>query len=124
MFDHHLRLSVVQFDRLQPVLSDKLRGVLRVDERRMTFGIVHVIRNGLMWKDATPVYLPQKTLYDRLVRWSQAGVFDRKIAELGDTSAATDTVMIDATHLKAHRTAASLANEGMLRAASVAPRVG
>ena len=33
-------------------------------------------------------------------------------------------LMIDSTHLKAHRTAASLTKKGMLRAASDAPAAG
>ncbi len=37
-------------------------------------------------------------------------------------SAATDTVMIDATHLKAHRTAASLLKKGLFPAVSDEPR--
>ena len=36
------------------------------------------------------------------------GVFARILLELAATSQDTETVMIDATHLKAHRTAASL----------------
>ena len=124
MSDHHFWLSEAQFERLRPLLPNKLRGVPRVDDRRRISGIIHVIRNGLMWKDAPPVYGPYKTLYNRFVRWSEAGVFDRIFAELASESTATDTVMIDATHLKAHRTAASLAKKGMLRGASGAPKAG
>ncbi|MEM9429238.1 MAG: IS5 family transposase [Pseudomonadota bacterium] len=107
MADHHFWLTKAQFACLEPLLPNKPRGVPRVDDRRVISGIVHVIRNGLMWKDAPPVYGPHKTLYNRFVRWSQAGVFDRIFAELATQSTAADTVMIDATHLKAHRTAAS-----------------
>ena len=124
MSDHHFWLSEAQFERLKPLLPNKPRGVPRVDDRRVISGIIHVIRNGLMWKDAPPVYGPHKTLYNRFVRWSQAGVFDRIFAELAVESTATDTVMIDATHLKAHRTAASLAKKGLLRGASGGPRAG
>lgn len=124
MSDHHFWLSEAQFARLRPLLPNKPRGVPRVDDRRVISGIIHVIRNGLMWKDAPAVYGPHKTLYNRFVRWSQAGVFDRIFAELAAESSATDTVMIDATHLKAHRTAASLAKKGMLRGASDGPRAG
>ena len=69
-------------------------------------------------------YGPHKTLYNRFVRWSRAGVFDRIFSELAVQSTATDTVMIDATHVKAHRTAACLAKRGLLRDASAAPRAG
>ena len=124
MSDHHFWLSKAQFERLKPLLPNKPRGVPRVDDRRVISGIVQVIRNGMMWKDAPPVYGPHKTLYNRFVRWSKAGVFDRIFAELASESAAMETVMIDATHLKAHRTAASLAQKGALSVGSVAPRAG
>jgi len=114
MSDHHFWLSDGQFVRLQPLLPNKPRGVPRVDDRRVISGIIHVIRNGLMWRDAPVVYGPHKTLYNRFVRWSKAGVFDRIFAELAAASTATETVMIDATHLKAHRTSASLAQKGAL----------
>jgi len=106
MSDHRFWLSDAQFARLQPLLPNKPRGVPRVDDRRVISGIIHVIRHGLMWRDAPVAYGPHNTLYNRFVRWSEIGVFDRIFAELASASAATDTVMIDATHLKAHRTAA------------------
>jgi transposase len=63
-----------------------------------------VIRNGLRWRDAPAVYGPHKTLYNRFVRWSRMGIFDRIFA-LAAESGPLDSVMIDSTHLKAHRTA-------------------
>ncbi|WP_148560966.1 IS5 family transposase [Magnetospira sp. QH-2] len=107
MQSHHFWLSDKQFERLQPLLPNKTRGVPRVDDRRVISGIIHVLRHGLMWRDAPVAYGPHKTLYNRFVRWSEAGVFDRIFATLAAESTATHTVMIDATHLKAHRTAAS-----------------
>ena len=124
MSDHHFWLSEAQFARLQPLLPNKPRGVPRVDDRRVISGIVHVIRSGLMWRDAPACYGPHKTLYNRFVRWSKAGVFDRIFQALADESAATGTVMIDATHLKAHRTAASLLKKGLFRAVSDAQGAG
>jgi putative transposase len=122
MSDHHFWLSDAQFARLQPLLPNKPRGVPRVDDHRVISGIVHVIRNGLMWRDAPAAYGPHKTLYNRFVRWSRAGVFDRIFAALAAGSDATGTVMLDATHLKAHRTAASLRKKGRFPAASAGPR--
>ncbi len=113
MSDHHYWLSDEQFARLQPLLPNKPRGVPRVDDRRVISGIIHVIRNGLMWRDAPERYGPHKTLYNRFVRWSALGVFNRIFEELASESDATDTVLIDATHLKAHRTAASLLKKGL-----------
>ena len=58
-------------------------GLPRVDDRRVVSGIVYVIRNGLQWKDAPTGYGPHKTLYNRFIRWSRLGVFDRIFAGLG-----------------------------------------
>jgi transposase len=77
-----------------------------------------------MWRDAPAVYGPHKTLYNRFIRWSRIGVFDRIFAELASASQATDTVMIDATHLKAHRTAASLLKKGLFPAVSDGQKAG
>jgi len=123
MSDHHFWLSEAQFARLQPLLPNKPRGVRRVDDRRVISGIIHVIRSGLMWRDAPAVYGPSKTLYNRFIRWSRIGVFNEIFAALAGESEATETVMIDATHLKAHRTAASLLKKGLFPAVSEEPRV-
>ena len=122
MGNHHFWLSDAQFSRLEPLLPKKVRGVPRVDDRRVISGIIHVLKNGLMWRDAPAVYGPPKTLYNRFIRWSKAGVFDRIFSTLAALSEATGTVMIDATHLKAHRTAASLLKKGMFPAVLDAPK--
>ncbi len=81
--------------------------VPRVDDRRVVSGIIFVIRNGLRWRDAPAEYGPHKTLYNRFVRWSRMGVFDKIFSRLTAEAGAPEMLMIDATHLKAHRTAAS-----------------
>src|SRR6185437_16822501 len=116
-------LSVRQMARISPYFPLS-HGVPRVDDRRVISGIVYVIRNGLQWKDAPHAYGPHKTLYNRFVRWSRRGVFERIFAALAGEAGAPDRVMIDTTHLKAHRTAASLLQKGVLHAVSVAPKVG
>jgi transposase len=95
-----------------------------VDDRRVLSGIIYVIRNGLQWRDAPEVYGPHKTLYNRFVRWSRLGVFDRIFAALAAEGGPPERLMIDSTHLKAHRTAASLLKRGLLIAASAAPKAG
>lgn len=47
-------------------------------------------------------------LYNRWKRWSDNGVFARIMVGLVAESAERKTIMIDATYLKAHRTASSL----------------
>jgi len=76
-------------------------------------GIIFVIRNGLRWRDTPVDYGPHKTIYNRFVRWSRLGVFNKIFAELASKAGTPARVMIDATHLKAHRTAASLLKKGL-----------
>jgi transposase len=100
------------------------RGVPRVDDRRVVSGIVYVIRNGLQWKDAPHGYGSHKTLYNRFIRWSRLGVFDRIFAALAGGEPKPERIMIDSTHLKAHRTAASLLKKGLFPVASGARKAG
>jgi transposase len=51
-------------------------------------------------------------------------VFDRIFAALATEGGPPERLMIDSTHLKAHRTAASLLKKGLFPAASAAPRAG
>ena len=74
----------------------------------MLSGIVFVNKNGLCWRDAPTTYGSHKTLYNRWKRWGEAGVFMRMMEGLAAKSAEPKTVMIDATYLKARRTASSL----------------
>lgn len=90
----------------------------RVDDRRVVNGIVFVIKHGLQWKDAPKGYGPHKTLYNRFIRWSRVGVFDRILAGLAGEGPKPERIMIVATHLKAHRTAASLLKKGLFPAVS------
>ena len=101
-------LTEAQIERLKPFFP-KSRGKPRVDDRRVLSGIIYIQRNGLMWKHAPAVYGPPKTLYNRWKRWSRMGVFAAIMTELAVQARDTEMVMIDATHLKAHRTASSLA---------------
>jgi transposase len=105
-------LTKAQLKRIEPHFP-RSRGVPRVDDRRVVSGIIHVIRNGLRWRDAPTVYGPHKTLYNRFVRWSRVGVFDRIFASLAAEDGPPDQLMVDSTHLKAHRTAASLLKGGI-----------
>ena len=100
-------LTDEQMARLQPYFP-KSHGKPRVDDRRVLSGIVFVNRNGLRWRDAPAAYGPHKTLYTRWKRWSDAGVFVRMMEGLSAAQPERRTVMIDATYLKAHRTASSL----------------
>jgi len=75
---------------------------------RVLSGIIFINRNGLRWCDAPKEYVPAKTLCNRWKRWGDMGVFTRIMEGLASEAAVAKTVIIDATHLKVHRTATSL----------------
>ena len=114
-------LSEAQMRRIEPYFPLS-HGIARVDDRRVISGIVFVIRNGLRWRDAPPGYGPHKTIYNRFVRWSRLGVFNKIFAELARKAGKPRRLMIDTTHLKAHRTAASLLKKGLFPDVSGAQR--
>ena len=100
-------LSDAQMARLEPYFP-KSHGKPRVDDRRVLSGIIFINRNGLRWRDAPKDYGPHKTLYNRWKRWSDKGIFAQMMVGLAAEHGEKKTVMIDATYLKAHRTATSM----------------
>lgn len=93
--------------RLEPSFP-KTHGKPRVDDRRVLSGIIFINRNGLRWCDAPWGYGPPKTLQNPWTRWGDKGIVSRIMEALAYEANVAKTVMIDATYLKAHRTASSL----------------
>ena len=89
-------LSAAQMRRLTPHFPLS-HGIPRVDDRRVLSGIIYVIRHGLQWRDAPTAYGPHKTLYNRFMRWSRMGVFDRIFAALAAQGGPPSQLMIDST---------------------------
>ena len=104
-------LSPAHMSKIAPFFP-RSHGVPRVDDRRVISGIICVLKHGLQWKDAPREYGPHKTLYNRFRRWTEMGVFDHIFSHLSAQEGPPATLMIDATHLKAHRTASSLLKGG------------
>jgi len=70
-----------------------------------------LLKNGL--NDANPIFGPHKTLYNRFKRWLENGVFECIFKELAKPQNDVENIlMIDTTHLRAHRTASSLKRGG------------
>jgi putative transposase len=94
-----------QWRQIEPYLPTDVRGKARVDDRRVISGILHVIKSGCRWSDCPPEYGPPTTIYNRFVRWAERGVWERLFRELAARGRSRSTQMIDATHVKAHRSA-------------------
>src|SRR3546814_20916177 len=74
-------LSEAQMRRIESYFPLS-HGVPPVDDRRIISGIIFVIRNGQRWRDAPAEYGPLKTMYNRFIRWSRLGVFNKNFAAL------------------------------------------
>src|ERR1700739_764546 len=92
-------LSERQMARISPYFP-RSHGMPRVDDRRGVSGIFFLIPNRLQWKGSPRDYGPHKTLYNRFIRWSRLGVFDRIFAALAGEGARTDRLLIRAAPLE------------------------
>lgn len=95
-------LTDAEWAIIAPLLPDKVRGVPRVDDRRVINGILFRFRAGTPWRDVPERYGPRTTLYNRFVRWRAAGHWGRILAAV---SAAYDgdIVMIDSSCVRVHQ---------------------
>ena len=94
-----------EWEKIEPHLPKDVRGIERVDDRRIISGIVHVLKSGCRWCDCPKEYGPAKTVYNRFVRWAKRGVWERLFHALAEPGKAAEILMIDSTHVKAHRSA-------------------
>jgi mannitol 2-dehydrogenase len=97
--------SDAQWARIAPLLPSDVRGMPRVDDRRVLSGIVHALKSGGRWADCPPVYGPKKTLYNRFVRWAERGIWERVFQALAGDEDSPDRLFIDSTAVRVHRTA-------------------
>lgn len=119
MNHNHFWLTEAQFARLEPFLPTDTRGKLRVDDRRVISGIIHVLKSGGRWVDAPQVYGPRKTLYNRFVRWAAKGVWSDIFHALASAGGPPAQVLIDSSAVKAHRCASGGKGGSVLRRSGV-----
>lgn len=99
-------LSDEAWARIEPHLPHGQPGKTRVDDRRVISGILHVLKVGRRWQDTPSAYGPHTTVYNRYNRWLQRGVWQPLFAKIAATGPVPDELMLDASHMKAHRSAA------------------
>ncbi|WP_090571212.1 transposase [Nitrosomonas sp. Nm33] len=75
----------------------------RVDDRKVLSGVVHVLKSVGRWADAPREYGSKKTLYNRLVRWTERSVWKRIFSALAGAEGESDRLMIDSIFIKNHR---------------------
>ncbi len=72
----------------------------------MISGILHVLKICCRWQDAPSAYGPHTTIYIRYNRWSQRGIWQSLFAKIAAAGPVPDELMLDASDVKAHRSAA------------------
>ena len=90
---------------IEPLLPNKPRGVVRVDDRRVLNGILWVLRSGAPWRDLPEHYGPYTTCYNRFNRWRKKGVWDRLMDAVVHAYDG-NVQMIDSSSVRVHQHAA------------------
>jgi transposase len=107
----HGRYDLTEFEwkTIQPLLPNKPRGVLRVDDRMVLNGIFFILRSGSPWADLPERYGPCTTVNNRFNRWRKAGVWD-KLMDTIIKAHGGKVQMIDSTSVRVHQQAAAQKN--------------
>jgi transposase len=103
-------LSDEQWQRIQPHLPTDVRGIKRMDDRRVISGIVHVLKTGCRWSDCPEDYGPHARLYNRFMRWARRGIWEKLFRELAADAHSTELQqLIESIRFKARRRSRMLA---------------
>ena len=98
-------LSDAQWAVIAPFMPRNQPGPERKDDRQVISGIVHVLTSGCRWCDCPAAYGPSTTVYNRFNRWSRRGFWTAMLVALAKAGWSGEAAAIDATYVKAHRTA-------------------
>lgn len=104
-------LTEAQWKKLESLLpANPRRGHVYRDHRRVVNGIVWRMKTGAPWRDIPERYGPWQTCYDRFVRWSRDGTWQRILTALqvdvdAEGNIDWDGSALDSTHIKAQRSA-------------------
>jgi transposase len=99
-------LTDFEWSVIAPLLPTDVRGVARVDDRRVLNGIFWRLRTGAPWADIPERYGPPTTCGNRFRRWRKAGVWDRLLAAVSEAYEG-DIQMIDSSSIRVHQHAAN-----------------
>jgi len=103
-----------QWERLQPLLPPERsgkKGHPYRPHRAVLNGILWIQRTGAPWEDLPERYPPRSTCHDRLMRWQQAGIWEKVLqALLAEADAQGELALVqaavDSTTVRAHQHAA------------------
>ena len=115
-------LSDAQGAVIEPFMPRNQPGPEREDDRRIISGILHVLTSGCRWCDCPTAYGPPTNVYNRFNRWSRRGFWRAMLSTLAKAGWSGEAAAIDATYVKAHRTAQG--GKRGARAQAIAPSRG
>jgi len=95
-------LSDFEWSVIEPLLPNKVRGVPRVDDRRVLNGIFWRLRTGAPWADIPARYGPHTTCVNRFNRWRKAGHWARILAAVSEAYDG-NIQMIDSSSIRVHQ---------------------
>ena len=99
-------LTDFEWSVIQPLPPTKVRGVKRVDDRRVLNGIFWRLRTGAPWADIPERCGPHTTCVNRFNRWRRAGHWQR-ILDAVSVAYEGDVQMIDSSSIRVHQHAAN-----------------
>src|SRR5215211_6275966 len=88
------------------------------DHRRILNGILFVLHTGVPWRDLPERYGPWPTVYSRLRRWTERGLWEQLLSQLQARLAEEDRIAwtllwcIDGSVVRAHKHAAGARRRG------------
>jgi transposase len=114
---------------LEPLLPRTSRGHPWRDHRQIINGILWVLATGTAWRDAPERYGPWQTLYDRFVRWSRDGTWERLLSALLTEMQRRgkidwDLMCVDGTSIRALKAAAGARGKKQGQGRTHRPRPG
>lgn len=104
-------LTDFEWEVIRPLLPTKVRGVKRVDDRRVMNGIFWRLRTGAPWADIPARYGPYTTCVNRFNRWRRAGHWARILHAVSEAYQG-DVQMIDASSIRVHQHGANGPKKG------------
>jgi transposase len=112
-------LTDEEWERLRPLLPAQKPATGRPaqDHRQVVNGILWVLRTGAPWRDLPERYGKWTTIYSRLQRWRNQGVWERIWQQLQQQAAAEGQIeweiqFLDGTIVRAHQHAAGAKKAG------------
>jgi transposase len=105
-----------QFERLYGLLQQepKIHTKDRARERRFLEAVYWMGRSGAQWRFLPAEYGRWNSVYKRFARWGELGVWERLFQAVADEPD-LQSVMVDATVVRAHACAASAPNQRGIR---------